>query len=91
MSNSNEFALTTIDNPWSPFENFGEWYAYDTMKGYNTCGYLARIAKTSENYPDDYNDKIISDAIDEIIEVDPLHIYRKVYKNQGTDKGIGGS
>ena len=40
--------LTTTDNPYNPFKNFDEWFMYDTEKGYNSCGYLARIAKLSD-------------------------------------------
>ena len=40
--------LTTIDNPFNPFDQFDEWFAYDVSKGYHTCSYLARIAKTSD-------------------------------------------
>ena len=31
-----EYMLTTIDNPFNPFTNFDDWYAFDTSKGYNT-------------------------------------------------------
>ena len=44
-----EYMLTTIDNPYSPFTQFDEWLEFDTLKGYNTCGYLARVAKTSSS------------------------------------------
>ena len=35
--------LTTMDNPFNPFIQYNEWYAYDVNKGYNTCAYLARL------------------------------------------------
>ena len=41
-------ALTTFDNPFDPFEQFDQWFLFDTEKGYNSCAYLARIATTSE-------------------------------------------
>ena len=40
--------LTTIDNPFDPFEQFYSWFLFDVEKGYNTCAYLGRIARTSE-------------------------------------------
>ena len=39
-------ALTTFDNPYDPFDQFDQWYMFDTDKGYNSAAYLARIAKT---------------------------------------------
>jgi hypothetical protein len=75
---ASECRLTTIDNPYDPFEQFDSWFLYDTEKGYNTCGYLARIANTSSDYSDEENNEIIEDAIDEIIKYDFLNIYKKV-------------
>ncbi len=28
--------LTTVDNPYDPFTQWDEWYAYDEGKGYAT-------------------------------------------------------
>ena len=39
-------ALTTFDNPFNPFDQFDDWYLFDVEKGYCSCGYLDRIAKT---------------------------------------------
>ena len=49
------FALTTFDNPYDPFEQFTSWFLFDVEKGYNTCAYLARIARTSEQLSDEEN------------------------------------
>ena len=61
-------AITTVDNPYDPIDNFNEWFLFDIEKGYNTCGYLARIAKTSEQLSDSENDEEIEKAINEIIK-----------------------
>ena len=70
--------LTTWDNPWNPFEDFASWFLFDVMKGYNSCGYLARIARTSNQLSDFENNAEIERAIDRIIALDFMHIYRKV-------------
>lgn len=70
--------LTTVDNPYSPFDNFKSWFLFDVQKGYNSCSYLARIAKTSEIMSEQENDEEIERAIDEIIEKDFLNLYIKV-------------
>lgn len=73
--------LTTIDNPFDPFEQFSEWFLFDSKKGYNSCGYLDRIAKTSDQMSDEENELEIERAIDEIIRLDFMNIYKKVKKD----------
>jgi len=72
--------LTTFDNPFDPFEQFTSWFLFDTEKGYNTCGKLARIAKSSDSFTDKENSEEIERAIDEIIQYDFMNIYKKVSK-----------
>lgn len=74
-------ALTTFDNPFDPIDEFDSWFQIDIQKGYNSCGYLSRIAKTSSRLTDEENDREIERAIDEIIKYDPMNIYRKVVKD----------
>ena len=71
-------AITTFDNPYDPFEQFDDWYRFDVDKGYNTCSYLDRIARTSNQLTDSENDAEIERAIDEIIKYDFRNIYKKV-------------
>lgn len=70
--------LSTIDNPFNPFEDFKSWFLFDIEKGYNSCSYLGRIAKTSDQLSDVENDEEIERAIDEIIEYDLFNVYIKV-------------
>ena len=71
-------ALTTFDNPYDPFDQFDSWFMFDTDKGYNSCGYLDRIARTSDQFSEEENDQEIERAIDEIIKYDFRNIYKKV-------------
>lgn len=75
-----ESMLTTIDNPYDPFTQYDEWFAFDTQKGYNTCSYLARIAKTSDELSEQDEALAIEQAIDEIVRLNVLGIYLKVTK-----------
>jgi len=70
--------LTTFDNPYNPFEQFTSWFLFDVEKGYNTCSYLARIARTSDQLSEEENELEIERAIDEIIKYDFRNIYKKV-------------
>lgn len=76
-----EHMLTTIDNPFDPFTQFDEWFAFDTSKGYNSCGYLARITNTSLNLSDADYDLEVERALDEIVRLDPTNLYIKISKN----------
>lgn len=76
--------LTTVDNPFDPFEQFTSWFLFDTEKGYNSCSYLARIARTSDQFTEEENNKEVERAIDEIIKNDFMNIYKKVTKQQKT-------
>ncbi len=71
-------ALTTVDNPYNPFEQFLSWFLFDEEKGYHSCAYLGRIARTSDQLSDEENNQEIERAIDEIIKYDFTNIYRKV-------------
>lgn len=71
-------AITTIDNPYDPFNQFDSWFMFDVDNGYNSCGLLDRIAMTSDQLTEEENDQEIERAIDEIIKYDPLNIYKKV-------------
>lgn len=75
---SKRFGLTTKDNPFNPLTQFHDWFLFDIEKGYYTCSYLARIAKTSNLLTDHENDLEIERAIDEIIKLDFRNIYVKV-------------
>ena len=70
--------LSTIDNPFNPFENFDSWFLFDVEKGYNSCAYLARITKMSDEFTEDEEAEEIERAIDEIIKYDFMNLYIKV-------------
>lgn len=70
--------LTTVDNPFNPITQFDDWYEYDESKGYCTSGYVARIAKTSDDLSKNDQDLAIQEAIDEIISMNPDGFYKKV-------------
>ena len=72
--------LTTVDNPFDPFTNWDEWYAYDEAKGYCTSGLLARITKTSNELSEKEQNEDVEEAIDEIIELFPDGMYKKLTK-----------
>ena len=74
------YYLTTIDNPYDPCDEFDQWFAYDTEKGYNSCGLLERVAHTSDELSPEDNRIEINNAINEIVLNDLSGIYKRVVK-----------
>ena len=83
----NDVMLTTIDNPFDPFTQWDEWKRFDEDMQYYTCEYLARIAKTSDDLSDEDNESAIEDAINEIVSLNILGVYRKVFKKTNKEDG----
>lgn len=79
-----KYMLTTIDNPFDPFEQFTSWLLFDEEKGYHSCSYLGRIARTSDQLSDEENDLEVERAIDEIVRYDFRNIYKKVTRDAVT-------
>lgn len=78
---TDEYRLTTFDNPYDPFDQFCLWFLFDEEKGYHSCAYLGRIARTSDTLSDEENNREIERAIDEIIRFDFRNIYKKVKRS----------
>lgn len=78
---SNDYMLTTIDNPYDPFDEFTLWQMFDKEQGYNTCEYLARMVEPllSDDLSDKEVEEITNAVINDIIKHDPLHIYVKKF------------
>lgn len=73
--------LTTIDNPYSPFTQWYEWYAFDLAHHYNTSELLARVTITSEELSNFDQALAVELAMDEIVAENINGLYRKVSKD----------
>ena len=74
--------ITTIDNPFNPFEDFTSWYNFDCEKGYYTCSKLARLSKTFEGMSEKEEIEEVERAIRRLVEIDPLDVYKIIYKEK---------
>ena len=72
--------LTTIDNPFNPFEDYSSWLMFDKEKGYDSAERLMRIANIFDDMTQKEVNEEIERAIDEIIANDILGIYTKVVR-----------
>ena len=77
-----DFMLSTVDNPYDPWEQWNEWLAFDTIKGYHTSDYLARVVSLSDEISEADQELAINSAIEEIVRINPLGIYKKAYKKE---------
>ena len=73
-----DYMLSTSDNPFNPYTDWDQWYAFDVAAGYHTSAYLARIVVTSHDLSDADQDLAIKDAMDEILEYNLSGMHIKV-------------
>ena len=76
-----EHMLTTVDNPFNPFEEFDQWLSFDYFNRYNTCGLIDRITITSDELFEEQQLIDIEEGMDQIISNDPLGLYIKVTRD----------
>lgn len=70
--------LTTMDNPYDPFDEFSSWFAFDASHGYHTPSFLARIVITSDELSESDQLLAVEEAIDEIVKENISGNYKKV-------------
>jgi hypothetical protein len=77
-----EYMLSTIDNPYDPFEQFIQWFMFDIEKQHYTCSKLARLLNITEEMSDVEINHEIDKAIDKLIELDFTNTFIRVYNKQ---------
>jgi len=89
-SDERRVSITTKDNPFNPILDFDRWFLFDIEKGYYTSSKVARLTHLVEGMTQREEDEEIERAINRLIEIDPLNIYKKVVinekENKNTDK-----
>lgn len=73
-----EFLLSTKDNPFNPYTQWNEWYAYDERMGYHTSGLLARIIVATDDEFEEDQKAAYAEAADFIIENLNKELYVKI-------------
>lgn len=68
--------ITTIDNPFNPFEDFASWYDFDVEKGYCSCQRVARLANITDDMSEVEIERETERATRRLVEIDPLDIFQ---------------
>lgn len=76
------YMLTTLDNPFDPFDDFTSWYMFDCEMNYNTSSRLARIANINEEMSQKEVDDEMDRAMDLIVKYDFEDKYIKIQEKQ---------
>lgn len=76
------YMLTTLDNPFDPFDDFASWFDFDLEKGHFTCARLARLADLNPEMTQKEMNEEMQRAIDFIIKYDLEDKYIKVLEKQ---------
>ena len=72
--------LSTIDNPFNPFEDYSSWLMFDKEKGYDSAERLMRIAKLTDDMTQKEENEETERAIDQIVKDEMLNVYVKASK-----------
>ena len=70
--------LTTVDNPYNPFDNFDSWLLFDKEKGYDSCEKLARLLQITDDMSQTEIETERVRAIDRLIELDFTNTFMRV-------------
>lgn len=74
----NDYMITTLDNPFNPYEEWDEWWQYDHQYGHCSWELVDRLANTSDELPDSINEREVDKAIQLILDTDFECKYVKV-------------
>ena len=82
-----ECMLTTIDNPYNPFDNFDQWYMFDEMQARREnrptcCGYLARVYLGPDDVSENEFNQVMNDVVDEICKLNLSGKFKKITKEE---------
>ena len=77
---ANDYMLSTVDNPFNPFNDFTSWLMFDIEKGYYSCSKLGRIVNLTEGMTQKEMDDEISRAIDAIVDNDFTGTFIRKYE-----------
>ena len=82
---TNDYLLTTVDNPFDPFKDFSLWDSFDREKGHFTCDLIGRLSQISDDMTQKEEEAEYDRVVDFIIYHDQLNKYKRFYRQNATD------
>ena len=76
-----DIMLTTVDNPFNPFDDFDSWLLFDKEKGYDSCERLARLLEITEEMSQKEIEEERIRAMNRLIELDVTDTFITVTQN----------
>jgi len=73
--------ITTIDNPYDPFTQYDDWFAFDDSMKYYTPSLLDRVVVMSNDLSEPDQALAVQHAIDEIVKENVNGLYIKVTRD----------
>lgn len=73
-----ECAVTTVDNPYNPFDNFTQWDLFDKEKGYCSNQKVARLVNFTNDMTEQEMLEENEKAIDKLVALDFTNTFKKV-------------
>lgn len=78
--------LTTIDNPFNPFDDFASWYEFDCEKEHFTCSRIARLADIDDEMTQREVEDELERVMNFIVRYDPEEKYMKVHETSAVSE-----
>lgn len=76
---ADQVMLTTVDNPFDPFEEFDDWYNWDESSGYHSTALLARVVISSDELSELDQRLAYEAGIDEIVKENVSGVHKKAF------------
>ncbi len=74
-----EHMLTTVDNPYDPFDEFDAWFQHDIVKGSASASVLmSKFCLTSMSLSPFENNRAIKEGCLRVVAEDPTNFYKVV-------------
>lgn len=76
-----KYMLTTTNNPWNPYTQFDEWFAFDLNFGHNCLAQMMRRIEIPDNLTEEEQDFILDETCRDIAKDNFFGDFRLINKD----------